>query len=356
MRRILTLLVAALVVTVAVFWLAGRFAMSSSPHSYVEATDAQKTAARDYLAANNIPLPDGWSFQTFEREPGVPLRAGRARVPDAKGTVVIVPGHTAPLDVYGLSMRELTAAGYSVAGLEQRGQGHSWRPLDNPEKSYQADYGDLSADLAAYVATLTEDGPVFLLGNSMGGHIALRALGEHETGVRGAALIVPMVDIITGEFPYWAARAMSSFYALTGLGENYSPGGKDWRPDEQALDEPGTCNPNPETTGLLNAMRTLDPKLRVRSTTNQWVHATMASVGTITDPAFVARIDEPVFMVTAGREAYVSTPAAAQLCDGLKRCERKHFEEAAHCIISEDRERGRAIMADVIAFYDAQLR
>ena len=355
MRKALTGLAGLVVVVLGGVWLTGWLGANDEPHAYAPVTDEDRAAARAYLERAHVPLPDGWRWSTFEREPGIPLRSGRVDVADPKGIVVLVPGHTAPLDLHGLHVLELTTAGYSVAGLEQRGQGLSWRPLSNPEKSHQTDYADLSADLAAYVASLGTDLPVFVLGTSMGGHIALRAAGENAMKPRAMGLVVPMVDIQTGAFPYPVARAITSFYAHTGLGANYTPGAADWAMQDVSFGTPSACNPNPDTADRLNALRVLDERLRVRGATNQWVHATMASVRRIREPAFLAAIDVPTFMVTAGREAYVSTPAARAACDAMGSCTRRHFEEAAHCITNEDPARGAAILKEIAAFFDERL-
>ena len=353
--RILRFLAITLVLVLGGIWLAGWLGEPSGPHNFAAISEDRKREARDYLAGALVPLPEGWTFSTFERESGVQLRTGRIDVADAKGIVVLVPGHTAPLEVYGPYVKPLVEAGYSVTGLEQRSQGRSWRPLANPEKSHQKDYADLSADLAAYVASLGDDMPVFVIGNSMGGHIALRAAGENGMTPRALGLVVPMVDIVTGAFPYPVARFFTTFYTWTGQAEHYAMGSADWKLAEGPLGVASDCNPNPATAGTMNALRALDEPLRVEGVTNQWVHATMASASTIVASGFAEGIDVPTLMVTAGKEAYVSTPAAAAFCERMGSCERIDYPQAAHCIVNEDRARGAEIMAKLIAFFDARL-
>ena len=151
MRRLIAAFLA-IIVAVAGLLVAGGFATMSGDHAYAKITDEQAATARAYLAKAQTPLPDGAMFGTFEREQGVVLETLTLTHPNPKATIVLVPGYTAPLDIYADTFLAFHDAGYSVTGLSQRGQGRSWRPLPNPEKGYVEDYRDLSADLATFLA------------------------------------------------------------------------------------------------------------------------------------------------------------------------------------------------------------
>ena len=329
---------------VAALWGYG-WANRSGPHEYAAVTDEDRTRARAYLDAAIPKMPEGWAFSTFRPnpdEPNVSLRVGLVKAPSSKGTVIIVPGYTAPLDLYAGTINAFLGAGYSVAGLEYRGQGRSHRDLDHPEKGYVASYERLGADLAAYVKALKVDGAgdVFVYGNSMGGHVALRAAGDGEKpDVTAYALVAPMVRIETGAFPYSVARGITSFYGMTGLGGEFTLGQTAFHPSRIDWENGNSCNPNPKTAWSRDALFILEPESRVVGTTNDWVRRTMASTDTLTADGYAARIDRPVLMFTAEKETFVNSDTAAAMCSAIDSgpgtCTRHHYPEASHCLVQE---------------------
>jgi alpha-beta hydrolase superfamily lysophospholipase len=184
----------------------------------------------------------------------------------------------------------------------------------------------------------------------------LRMAGDLGPDVSAYSLVVPMVKIKMGGFPYAIARGMSAFYSATGLGEQYSPGRHDYSMAGEGLHEADACNANPDEAKTLDAMFILDERLRVGGTTHQWVTATTASTDHITEEAFLAKINKPVLMFTAGDDLIVQTPAAQAACKELASCEEVHFPNARHCITRETEAVQGDIYARTIAFFDAQAR
>lgn len=350
MRRLIAALLA-IIVAVAGLLVAGGFATMSGDHVYAEITDDQAATARAYLETAQSPLPDGAVFGTFERVPGVALETLTLSHPDPKATIVLVPGYTAPLDIYADTFIAFHDAGYSVAGLSQRGQGRSWRPLPNPEKGYVEDYRDLSADLAAFIGTI--DGPVMVYGNSMGGHIAMLMAGTEEVDVAAYALLVPMAKILTGEFPYGVAKAMTGFYSTIGFGENYGFGRGDWRFDSRNPAEGTDCSADPARAHTRHMMVALDPALRVQDVTNRWVWETMQSTAAVATAEHLSRIDVPVLTIVAGDDSVVQTEAAEANCKAMADCRIVKFDRARHCIMHEGKRQKADVLATAIAFFDS---
>ncbi len=349
MRRLIKILSGVIVLIFGLLVAAG-FATTSGEHEYAEMTDEQTATARAYLAGALTPLPEGAVFGTFEREPGVVLETLTVFHPNPKATIVLVPGYTAPLDVYGGTFQAFFDAGYAVRGLSQRGQGRSWRPLPNPEKGYVEDYRDLSADLAAYIKTI--DGPVLVYGNSMGGHIAMLMAGTEHIAVQAYALLVPMAKIHTGEFPYEVAGALTDFYSAIGFGANYGFGRSDWTFVPRNLSEPTDCSAIPAYAHTRHMLVGLNTQLRVSDVTNQWVSETMKSTAEVASANHLARISAPVLSITAGDDRIVQTEAAEANCKALPNCRIKRFEAARHCIMHEGQAQKDAVHAEAIAFFD----
>ena len=350
--------VTALAILVAAFWTSSYFTMSDSgPHSYAPVTVEEKAEAEAYIAAGLKPLPVGWQWETFSPEAGIELRTGRVRstASGSKGTILLIPGYTSMIDLYSDTVQNFFDDGYDVAGIEYRGQGLSHRDLPNPEKGHISSYGTLTSDIASYIEKLKADGAgdIRVYASSMGGHLALRMAGIDQPDVEAYFLLTPMVKIETGAFPYNVARAIATFFSVTGLGDAFAPGQSAFVPGKEKLGMTSPCMDNAKTAQVRDALYIRNEKYRVGGTTNQWVRLTMNSTDQISSTGFLEKIDKPFFVVTAGDDKWVSTPAATQMCEALKSCEIAHYPESRHCIDREKQETTHDILDKAKAFFAA---
>jgi pimeloyl-ACP methyl ester carboxylesterase len=97
--------------------------------------------------------------------------------------LVLCHGYTGSAMDFGLQIPVL-AADRGVLALDHRGHGRSTNT--NDEADY--DFDRLAVDLAAWLAGVT-DGPVDLLGHSMGGRVALQVTLDHPELVRSLVLM-----------------------------------------------------------------------------------------------------------------------------------------------------------------------
>jgi len=314
---------------------------ASTPAQYQpHALDAEyMKASAAYLKDNLVPLPTGWQFETWQTADGTQLRWGMARQAghEPEGTVLLVPGYGGTLDIYGQVFAELMAEGYDIAGLDLRGQGGSGRMLSNPEKPYVEDFAVYGDDLAGFVEFLSGrvDGPLFIYGESFGGHVTLRAAGDHpDLAADGLVLIAPAVKIETAPFPHAVARSMVALNVARGKEQDYAPGQGDWAPWQPDLSLDNPCGTNISTIHTKDAWFAHHPDMRVASgPTNKWLLETMRSGDLLTDTSYTAAIDMPVVLVTVGDDRIVQTEPAEQLCrEGLPDCTLVRVEEARHCL------------------------
>ena len=151
-RRLLVFVVALLLGS----WLGLRVAQGPSG-TPLPATESQRAAATAYLEANFAAHARGLGMVALLRpEPGIELEVGRASAAgEARGTLVYVPGYTAPLDMYGAEFARLTGAGWTVAAISPRGQGRSTRRGPDPQMGWIDDHATHAADLAAFLGRST---------------------------------------------------------------------------------------------------------------------------------------------------------------------------------------------------------
>ncbi|KIT15206.1 lysophospholipase L2 [Jannaschia aquimarina] len=321
------------------------------------ATESQQAAAQAYLAQNLAPMPDGWDRDLFLAAPGVTLEVGTAPAAGpAKGTLVFVPGYTAPLDMYGAEFSRLRAAGWNVAAFSYRGQGRSVRRGPDPQMGWMGDMAHLAADLAAYVRTL--DGPVGVMAVSKGGHIALRMAIDAGPDVLGYALVAPMVAIRTEPFSPGLAQGLAMALPVIGLADTYAPAqgpwdGADVFDDPAALAEGGTCARDPARAHLREALFTLEPGLRVGGPSARWIAEVFEAQDVLRDRA--GDIATPVWMALASDDGSVVTEASEALCRAMGDCVSVEVPDSLHCMIEDRPEIRDAVFDGALAFFEARL-
>ena len=112
---------------------------------------------------------------------------------DARGHVVLAHGYAEHSGRYGHVAEALTDGGFSVWALDHRGHGQSEGERANIE-SVAAAVGDLD-EFVDTVRKEVPEGPLFLVGHSMGGLIATAYAQDHQDRLAGLALSGPLVHV-----------------------------------------------------------------------------------------------------------------------------------------------------------------
>ena len=157
---------------------------------------------------------------------GVRLRVVLFPSPDrCRGTVVLSPGRTEPIEKYFEVIGELQSRGFSVLSHDWRGQGLSDRLVPSDRlKGHASGWRGFVQDYTDILTAHADDMPTpwIAMGHSMGGGLTALALGEGEDRFAAAILSAPMVGINTGGQNPLIVRITAALMRLVGKGSTYA--------------------------------------------------------------------------------------------------------------------------------------
>jgi lysophospholipase len=168
--------------------------------------------AAPLVSIPEAPVPGDGKAEWFSGADGATLRAALFSPEGAaRGSVVVSPGRSEPIEKYFEVVQDLLDRGFVVLVHDWRGQGLSHRALPDRLKGHAAGFkdflGDYQALLAAFETRLPK--PWTALGHSMGGCLTMLVLATGERRFAAAVLSAPMLGLNTGGKPAGAARALA---------------------------------------------------------------------------------------------------------------------------------------------------
>ena len=275
------------------------------------------------------PRPDGARIVWFEGVGGRRLRAclAPATTETPRGTCIVCPGRTEFIEKYFEVARELQDRGFAVLIIDWPGQGLSQRLLEDPQKGHIDRFETFMGALRNGLDAFDElPRPYVSLAHSMGGAIALAAIGQGLVKVEAAAFCAPMWGLALGRvqrYFIWAMRVM-------GRSDDFAqkPG-----PAERFEDNVVTYD---EAHWQLNkALTDAAPELSLGPVTWGWLGASLDIFGRINKPETLRAIDIPVFVASAADEKLVDNRSHAHVASHLPNCEHVTVEGAMHEILME---------------------
>ena len=257
------------------------------------------------------PVPDHTVTGAIKTPDGVTLRFARWDPPPGrKGTVVLLQGRAEYIEKYFETVRDLRARGFAVATFDWRGQGMSDRALADPLKGHVRNFSEYATDLSAVMEQVVLPDcppPIFALGHSMGGAIAIRACHEGSRWFERVVLSAPMIALRAGPL-LRAAGPLARTMRLFGRGSAYIPTGH--AKATGAEDFIGNVlTSDPVRFSRNAAVLEEEPALGLGAPTIAWVDSAVRAMKQFAAPAYAAGIRQPILMVAAGRDEVVSTPA-----------------------------------------------
>lgn len=283
------------------------------------------------------PVPDDVIVGVLKTPDGVELRFARwAPPPGRKGTVCIFHGRTEFIEKYFELVRELRARGFAVATIDFRGQGLSQRLLSDPRKGHVGRFDEYETDLESFMKQIVLPDcppPYYALGHSTGSTVLLRIGAKGHRWFDRMVLCAPLLQLSTVSFARYS-EAVVRLLRLIGRGHGYIPGGD----GEVVAAKPFIGNiltSDPVRHARTVAVLEADPALGVGSPTVGWACAAFEAMRQFDDPAYTAKIHQPVLMIAAGRDVIVSTPKIESYATRLRAGSHLIIAGAKHEIMME---------------------
>jgi lysophospholipase len=275
--------------------------------------------------------PSGFVWGKFGAPDGARLRWGHLPAERPRAECVMVGGFTECIEKYFETSTDLAARGLSVWCLDWRGQGGSDRPRRWPTRPRPRRFERDAEDLARFTATLPPPrNPRLLIAHSMGGAIALLCLHRCPGLFDAAILSAPMLGIRTGRLPRGVARCVTGAARASGLGLCLIPGAARWRHDRSPSPEVSRISSDPERCRVQYGWFSTRDGLRVDPPTYGWLHEAFRLVARIDRAEFLAGIDTPILLASAGIEQFVEPEAHRRAARLLPDCTLIELPDSKH--------------------------
>lgn len=259
--------------------------------------------------------PAGGTAEWVRGADGVRLRAALFRAAGARGSVVLSPGRTEPIEKYYEVVEDLRVRGFTVLVHDWRGHGLSARLTPDPLKGHGGHWrsyvDDFESLLGAFEARLPR--PWLAMGHSMGGGLTALALTHGEDRFAGAVLTAPMMRVDLGGKPPRLVRVLAWLLSRLGAGARYvqGPGDPLYGPFED-----NTLTHDRDRWDRTVALVTQQVELRLGGPTWGWLDlafqiAKRLSKARLTIPLLVVAAEEERLVVNAAAKAFTERSGGA---------------------------------------------
>lgn len=281
------------------------------------------------------PVPDHGKAEWFRGAEGTTLRAA-SFFPEgpARGTVVLSPGRTEPIEKYFEVVEDLLTRGFAVLAHDWRGQGLSARGLPDRLKGHARGYLPFLKDYKALLDTFEArmPKPWIAMGHSMGGCLTLLALAKGERRFAACVLSAPMLGVNTGGVPPWAAVALSWALSRFGFAGQYVSAAYDPLTTTFEADK---LTHDRARHDRYRAQLKADPRIALGGVTWGWLDFAVSACASLARRGPVEGLDIPVTIVAAELDDRVLNPASKAIAERLPRGRYVEVPGAFHEILIE---------------------
>ncbi|MEW6596321.1 MAG: alpha/beta hydrolase [Pseudomonadota bacterium] len=287
------------------------------------------------VAVPGAPIPAGGEAHWLRAYDELRLRA--AYFPPtgaARGSVVLSPGRTEPIEKYFEVVAELQARGFAVLVHDWRGQGLSGRLSDDPLKGCANGWRPFLADYETVIEAFADrlPKPWIAMGHSMGGGLTSLALTEGEGRFAAAVLSAPMLGINLGGRDAVQTRWVAWLMTVIGRDEAYpAPPTDPWADSF----ETNALTHDRGRWERTRAQFAAAPELMLGSVTWGWLYFALALARRIEKSRRAESLTLPVTIVAAGEEKLVANVASKAFAGRLQKGRWLQVPGAYHEILQE---------------------
>lgn len=267
---------------------------------------------------------------------GVKLRyAWFSATAPVRGTLLLLQGRREFIEKYSELTSEWRARGFHVAILDWRGQGGSERLLENTHKSHVRSFDDYRNDIDLFyrqIVWLSQEGPLYVYGHSMGGCIALDWLLRDKPVVEKLVLVAPMLVL---PMPGWLNGVMHlAAKAAIGLGcsDSYIPGEQDYEPRQHPF-EGNLLSRDPLRYAVTTNWFAEKPELAIGGVTYGWLDAALHAIASVREG--LPQINVPTIALNGGEDQVLPLSELSPLVRVIPNLVEKIYPTARHDLMGE---------------------
>lgn len=274
-----------------------------------------------------------------------------------KPAMLILHGKAENILKYRETAFDFYHAGYNVYLYDQRGHGHSQRMTKDPHIVHVADFNDYVSDLQEFMEkVIAPDSPAYIdvFAHSMGGG-AVAGYVESDLSPKfsKAVLSTPLLQVNTGVFPEFLARAISWFGVHVGLKTSYAI----------TQGPPDVDHPDFEHTATVSrarfdrfhkdviALHHQGIKVATAGASYSWVEESLKFTNHVTQPEAASRFKIPVLVSQVANDDWVLPGGQEKFCGSAPKCTLVRVTDAKHEIWFESDRFRAPYLARVLAFF-----
>ncbi len=295
--------------------------------------------------------PPNGQAHWVKTQDGLRMRVGHWRAQtQERGTLLLFPGRTEYVEKYGITATAMTNAGYAMLASDWRGQGLADRIIDDPIRGHIRKFSDYQTDVAAVIELATRldlPKPWFVLGHSMGGAIALRALCN-GLPVTAAVFTAPMWGIRLPDALRPIAGLLGSFAPVLGYGSWLAPSTSAGSYVLDQAFEGNLLTSDPQMYQYLRDHLACDPRLEIGGPSIQWVGESLQECANL---AKLPSPDLPCLTFLGSNEGIVSTEAIHARMNHWPAGQLEIVQDAQHEVLMEDLQTRTETHNKIIEFF-----